>query len=216
MPIPIVTVTHTVNKLVGLSAQLERDALFARRTALTRVGFNLRTAITEDIKEKADRPVPWISGAFRYQRPKNLERPVAVISVQDPSRVPYLKSLTSTGEHVQSKTTRALSDILQSGESLVPTRAVKRNAKGNVGKAKYSRLLHGPKAFVVRQGERAGVYRRKGRTVEKVLSPERVSRYKPLVDLDKLTRKAIDQYPRIFDQTYERNQQKSIQKALGG
>lgn len=216
MVLPLVTVTTNLGKLVDLSDQMERDALFARRTALARVGFNLRTDITNNIKQETDRPVPWISGAFRYERPKNLENPVTVLDVRDPARVPYLEAITATGEHVPTETTKGLSEILQTGESLIPTRAVKRNSRGNVGKAKYSRLLHGPGSFVIRQGEKRGVYRRKGKTVEKVLTPARISDYKPRVDLEQLTRRAVDKYPRIFGDLYERNTQKSIRKALGG
>lgn len=209
--------------LKGVNAaltQAQKDAQFAARATVTQIANEGRVALNNALKNKLDRPVPFIYKAYFYQRATSLEKPVARILVGGGftagSKADYIESITETGKHIPGRLTKRFrrSGLLRSGESLVATRKFKRNSKGNISGAKVVRLLY--KGVVLNEGGWRGVYERRGRKIVKMLTPARVGDYrrKPLVDVDKVLAPVLKTFEVKFDANYKKALTRSIAKAL--
>lgn len=216
MPISITaSADRGVLAIESLVGQAERDAKYALRTTLNQTAFAGMRELQNAYKKYLDRPVPYIYRAYFVRKATSLENPVAALVVKvggrDEGVDPYIDAITRTGKHVPTRLTKRFrrSGLLRSGESLQPTRGVKRNARGNVSGSYVSTLLQKKnKAIIIERGDYRGIYSIVGGRFRKVYTPARVGRYRtnPAVDVTKALRPVILGFDKLFKENYARNQ----------
>lgn len=213
MPISL-SITNNVQATLRTVAQLQTDSKFALRTATTRTAAALRKALEQELKTKLDRPVPFITRAYRFEQATSLEAPIARVYVADPQRAEYIQSIARSGKHIEIALTRygRAKGVLRPGESFVPTRALRANARGNISVAKARRFID--QGILIDQGPDRGLYVRRGRRkLVKVLTPARIARYRPRVNVLRTRDQIIADFPRLYKQLYDRNVRRTIFRA---
>ena len=211
MPISL-DIATTAKQSRALWEQLQRDSKFASRTGITRTAFNTRQEITKALSSRLDRPVSWIQKAYNYERATNLDKPQARVFVKDKRRAQYITSVVRTGANIPSAITKRARSrgLLKGRENLVPTRNLKRNSKGNIGKAKSRRLLQ--EGIRIKKGPLRGLYERRGKKLIKLLTPATVRRYRPPVNVIAIANQQARLFPQLYGELFERNRQKTLSK----
>ena len=204
--------------------QAQKDAAYALRTTVTQTAVEGRRVMTEELKSKLDRPVPFIFKSYFYRPAKDLENPVAQVLVRGDKVDNYIESITQTGKHVPTRLTQRFTKhipLLRPGESLVPTKRVKRNSKGNVPASAVSRLISSnaagtqatKRAIVIKKGRYRGIYQIQRRKFTKIWTPARVNSYRPRIDLEKVLARVTKDFDRRYNENLQKNINKSLQKA---
>lgn len=212
MPIKLSASINIKSALESIG-QLQKDTQHAQRTTVTQVAANGRSQITSALQSNLDNPVPWIAKAYRFEKATDLKNPVARILVTDSKRLDYIISIIDSGQHITSRLTDKArrQGTIKRSESLVPTRRLKLNARGNLTKRSADRLLN-EGVFV--RGKKAGIYIQKGKKFTKVLTPSRVSPYKPLVDPVKILQREAANFGPLYQKALQKNISRSISKRL--
>lgn len=206
-------VVHTLGKVVDTFDAINQDSKKALRQTTTQVTFKGRAALKEELKDKLENPVPWIVNSYFAKPATDLEDPTGTIFVKESgNREQFIDSITRTGSHIPNTVTERAraSGLLRSGESLVPTYRVRRNAKDNVGKGPYRRFS---KYRRVTAEDGRGFYG-KGTTGTdtKLFTPATVDKYDPLFDPEKVVDRVAQ---RNFAPLYEKNYEAAVVKTLG-
>lgn len=213
-----IQITHNIGKAVDTIKRLDRDSQYALRTSATQTAFQARTAISRELETKLKNPIASVAKAYRYKPATDLMKPVALLYV--PKRQQnIIESVTVTGKNIASAVTRDARNqgIIGGSQVLTPTRAVKPNSKGNVGRPKYARFRQG--GAKVRGGgqTRAGVFYGSGKSRAKVLIATDIPRkYTPPVNAEKFIRSfAAKKLPALYKAAYDKNVARTLSKALG-
>ena len=203
---------------------ITRDTKYALRTTVTQTAVQIRKDLKKELETKLDRPVPFITKAYFYKPATNLDKPEALVYVRGDKVDNYIESLIKTGAHVATRLTLRFTHhtrLLNPGESLVPTRRVKRNRYGNVPGSAVSRLISSnaagtvatKRAIVRRTGKYRGIYQIQGRKYVKIWTPAIVKKYRPPINVDKVVTNVTKDFDKRFDKNIQINLQRSLKKA---
>lgn len=220
MPISITATADFGVLAIKAVEQAEKAAKYALRTSINQTAFAARTKLLESYHRILDRPVPFIARAYFYRKATSLENPVASLVVavggNDEGKDPYIDAITRTGKHVASRLTRKYRSegLLRSHETLHPTRAVKRNSRGNVSGSFVTRLLQSKgrnQKIVIRKGKYRGLYQNIRGRFTKIYTPSTPGRYRrnPLIDVNKELIPVVKDFDRLYKENYQKNLNRS-------
>ena len=195
--------TAVVKNTVKALERYEQETKKALRSTTTRIAANSRRETKKELGDKLDRPVPWIQNAYFFKPATDLENPEALLFVVEDERLEYLESITETGEHIESEITLESRNngLLRANEILVPTPAVKRDRRGNVGPNRYGKFKR--QGITVKNGPRRGIYIKSGKgkraKFTKVLHPVTYTNYTPRVKPRAIVEKQSEQFQALYD-----------------
>lgn len=135
----------------------------ALSNALSKLAYQAKIDSVESAKKELDRPKPYTLKAIIYKKSK---RTTLVSSVLINPNNEYLPTVVYGG-------TRR-----NKGRVLVPSRKLRTDRYGNLGKARRKRILASPKTFKVTRGGKTFLMRRIGKRVEFVASLEKSTEYR--------------------------------------
>ena len=205
---------HNLGQVKKTFDAMELDVKRASRQTVTQLTFKVRGELKKETQTKLKDPVPWITSAWFATPARDLDNPVGIVSVKVPAKRPFIDSIVNTGAHIPTNATKRArsSGLLASNESLVPTRRLKRNKKGNIGRSGYKRLS---KLTRVAEGDERGFYG-KGTSGKytKLFTPSTVSRYQKRIDLLQVANRVTPGYATLFEKNLQANLEKTASKFI--
>ena len=215
----VAKIVHNIQVVAKTVKALNMDGKRANRQTVSELAFLTRQALEGELKANLERPVSFITKAYRYKRATDLEKPVSQVYVAPPQkRIDLLESITLTGRHVYTRSSlkaRRLG-VIRGSEALGATRAIKPDRRGNIGPGGYARL-RGAGYETVGNRKSRGYFKTIRGKRPKIFKPiDKPARYKPLVNAEKLIDQIIARnYDRLFDKNYQANIKKTLTKRLG-
>lgn len=198
----------------GLSDVARRQIPFATAMALNELGAELIRVNQKNMKRVFDRPTRWTLNAFHFVRATKQKQSIEIMRKTAARGRHYLEIEEAGGTRPLTGWERLIAARLGYGGPIgfvMPTGAVRRNAYGNVSRATMQRIIGGTSKgrkagaayFVPKVGSRlsAGVYQRKGKSIQKVLAFDaRAPRYAARFKFHEVLRRHSDRrLPRKFE-----------------
>ena len=193
--------------------QLQREAKYALRQTVTQTAALARKELESEYKARLDRPIKYIYRAYFYEQARSLENPIALLKVATSGNIDkleYVDAIQRTGIHVPTRLTKKYRQegLLRPTESLQPTRAVRRNSRGNVGGRYVQTLLQKKnEKIVIKKGRYRGIYRNIRGRFTKVFTPAVVGRYRtnPAVNVKRVLIPLQKSFAKRFALNYQKN-----------
>ena len=223
MPVSITATSDFGVLAIKAVEQAEREAKYALRTTINQTAFAARAKLVVSYKSILDRPVPYIFKAYFYQKATSLDNPqarlVVAVGGKDLGKDPYIDAITRTGEHTPTRLTKKYRSegLLRGNESLHPTRAVKRNARGNVSGSFVTKLLQSKgrnQKIVIKRGRYRGLYQKVRGRFTKIYTPTVAKRYRriPLINVNAELIPVIKDFDRLFKENFQKNLSRSANR----